>query len=376
MSATKKINNNAAWLPEPKSKNLALSSASYTKPEDNQIVIKNAAVAINPVDWMMETEAGPMVYPHLKYPFVIGSDVAGTVVEVGSLVGRFKVGDRVVGFALGTAPGLDSSTAEGAFQLYTVLRAHMASHIPDNLSFESAAVIPLGLSTAACGLFQKDMLALRHPTVPPAARTGEILLIWGGSTSVGCNAIQLAVAAGYEVITTSSPKNFELCKKLGASQVFDYNSQTVVQDITEVFRGKTCAGAYSIGAGAAEACLEILSKSKGSKFIAMATYPMAQKPLESFVLIRMMFGYVSWNIAHWIKSKMKGVHSSFIFATTLANNGVGNFIYENFLSQALAAGSFVASPEPLVVGKGLESIQGAMEVQRKGVSARKVVVTL
>jgi NADPH:quinone reductase-like Zn-dependent oxidoreductase len=58
---------------------------------------------------------------------------------------------------------------------------------------------------------------MRHP-VADAAPTGQTVLVWGGSTSVGSNAIQLAVAAGYEVITMSSPRNFEYVTPLGASQ--------------------------------------------------------------------------------------------------------------------------------------------------------------
>lgn len=105
---------------------------------------------------------------------------------------------------------------DNAFQEYTVVPAHMASPIPSTLSFDHAAVIPLGLSTAAAGLFEKEYLAPQHPSVSPKP-TGKALLIWGGSTSVGSNAIQLAVAAGYDVITTASPKNFDYVKKLAAS---------------------------------------------------------------------------------------------------------------------------------------------------------------
>jgi hypothetical protein len=131
---------------------------------------------------------------------VIGSDSAGTVVSIGSGISRFKIGDRVVGQARGILKNRNSS-AEGAFQSYTVLSEDMTSQIPDDLSFESAAVLPLGLSTAVSGLFLQDQLGLQLPTAPAKAPTGKTALIWGGSTSVGSNAIQLAVAAGYEVIT-------------------------------------------------------------------------------------------------------------------------------------------------------------------------------
>lgn len=70
-------------------------------------------------------------------------------------------------------------------------------------------------------------------------------MIWGGSTSVGCNALQLAKAAGYEVITTASPANFEYLKKLGASEVFDYNSSSVKEDLISAFNGKEVVGAVA-----------------------------------------------------------------------------------------------------------------------------------
>jgi NADPH:quinone reductase-like Zn-dependent oxidoreductase len=375
--STKTYTNRAAWLPEKKAKSLQVGPASYTPPGSGQIVIRNGAVAINPVDWIMQTASAGLVYPHLESPSVLGTDVAGEVVEVGPSVTRFQVGDRVLGYAIGTAgPPIKTGSAESAFQEYTVLREHLTSLIPDSMSFEDASVIPLGVSTAACGLFQEDQLALQSPSEPLRKSTGETLLVWGGSTSVGCNTIQLAVASGYEVITTCSPKNFKAVKALGASQLFDYNSPTVIPDIIKAFKGKTSAGAYSIGAGAADACREILSHCNGKKFIAMATYPMPQKPLESFVLPRTMFGFVSWNIKHWILCEIKGVNSKFIFAYSLIDNGVGKMIYEEYLPKALAQGSFVASPEAMVIGKGVEFIQEAFDVQRKGVSTAKVVVSL
>lgn len=191
--------NSAAWLTSSKTKILEVKSAPYPTPQANTILIKNGAIGINPIDCLVQDNSG-MVFPWLKLPFVIGSDVAGEVVEVGPGVTRFKIGDRVVGQARGMLKERNSSS-EGAFQAYTVLIEDMASHIPDSLSFESAAVLPLGLSTAVSGLFLKDQLALQLPSVLSKASTKKTLLVWGGSTSVGSNAIQLAVAAGYEVIT-------------------------------------------------------------------------------------------------------------------------------------------------------------------------------
>jgi len=243
------------------------------------------------------------------------------------------------------------------------------------LSYESAAVIPLGLSTAACGLFQEDQLALQYPTTHTKP-TGKTLLVWGGATSVGCNAIQLAVAAGYEVITTASPKNFDYVKKLGASQAFDYRSKTIIDDLIRAFKGKMTAGAITMGSGAAEACIDVLDKCTGDKFISMATYPMPDPRPIHFVVPLIIYSFISFSISNWVKSKLRGIRTNFIFGSTLADNDVGKAIYVNFLPEALAQGTYIAAPDPYVVGKGLECIETGLKVQRKGVSAKKVVVSL
>ncbi|WP_434619945.1 alcohol dehydrogenase catalytic domain-containing protein [Arthrobacter sp. A5] len=86
-----------------------------------------------------------------QIPFILGEDVAGEVVEVGTSVTRFKVGDRVLGLAVGADKDYNSS-AEGAFQAYTVLLAGLAAPVPTTMPYGNAAVILLGLSTAAWSL--------------------------------------------------------------------------------------------------------------------------------------------------------------------------------------------------------------------------------
>ncbi len=369
--------NTAAWIGAKYAK-LEVKSAPYTPPRANEIVVKNHAVAINPLDWIIQV-VGNLVFSWIKYPFVLGSDLAGEVVEVGAGVTRFKVGDRVLGHAVGTDKKRNSA-AEGAFQAYTVVLAHMAAPIPATLSYENAAVLPLALSTAACGLFQKDHLALQHPSLSSTS-TGKTLLVWGGSTSVGSNAIQLAVAAGYEVVTTSSPRNFDYVKKLGASQVFDYNSETVVEDVIEAFKGKTIAGALAIGKGSAEACSDVVHACEGSKVVSMASTAisfetLAQRPGMSPRLLLLVLQLLSSNASLQVKTRMRRVRTKFIFGSSLMDNEVSRAVYVDFLPQALADGHYVAAPEPSVVGKGLEYVQAGFDAQMKGVSAKKVVVSL
>lgn len=366
--------NQAAYLVAKNAKPLEVRTAPYTPPGPDEVVIRTHALAVNPIDHIIQNQ-GDMVYTHLKYPAILGFDVSGEVVQTGKNITRFKPGDRVVAASVGAAKNRNLPSHCG-FQLYTVLLPRMTSAIPDTLSYEKAAVIPLGLSTAACGLFQKDHLALQHPSVPAAKPTGKTVLIWGGSTSVGCNAIQIAVAAGYEVITTCSPRNFGLVKSLGAVEAYDYNSKTVVKDIKRAFKNRTIAGALSMGPGAADKCLDILAGCNGDKVLSMATYPTPATPPKRFVMLQTIVIYLSGMLSLWFKAKRYGVRSAYIFADSLVDNEVGPMIYEQFLPKALAAGTFVAAPEPEVVGHGLENVQRALDLNRKGVSAQKVVVTL
>ena len=125
--------NTAAWIVAKQAK-LEVKSAPYTHPREGEIVIKNHAVVINPIDWIIQA-AGNIVFSWIKYPFILGSDLAGEVIEVGKGVTRFSVGDRVLAHAVGTDKKRNSP-AEGSFQEYTVVLAHMAAPIPNTLSRE------------------------------------------------------------------------------------------------------------------------------------------------------------------------------------------------------------------------------------------------
>jgi NADPH:quinone reductase-like Zn-dependent oxidoreductase len=143
-------------------------------PKPNQILFRSRAVAINPLDWGMQM-MGPKRFPFLKCPCVFSYDVAGEVIAVGSDVSGAKVGDRVLGLTVG--PRFNDHCQLGAFQEYTLLADDMLSPILDRVSFEEACVIPLGLSTSASGMFEKDYLALPRPSVNPKL-LGKTLLVW------------------------------------------------------------------------------------------------------------------------------------------------------------------------------------------------------
>ncbi|KAI1401794.1 zinc-binding oxidoreductase CipB [Hypoxylon fuscum] len=373
--------NRAAYLVDKHGKPLEVRPAPYTAPGPDEFVIKSEAVAINPVDAAVQL-AGNTMFPWLKYSCIQGSDVSGVVVDVGSggkAEQLFEAGDAVAGLAVGTDKRANKAS-EGAFQQYTVLRCQLTSKISDDLPCERACVLPLALSTAACGLFMADHLALDKPRLlPPAAEEARsstaVVVVWRGSTSVGSNVIQLAQAAGYEVLSTASPKNF---KSLGATMVFDYKEADTVARIIDALRGKTCAGALAIGVGSLEACIDIVAAVPGRKFVSRASVPVDMKdvPKSMVGFLKVMIGLMWWNISIGLKAMFKRVSTKFIWGTDLMENEIGLGIYHDFLPDALAKGQYQANLDPVIAGAGLESIQKGIEVCKKGVSAAKVVVTL
>ena len=105
---------------------------------------------------------GDIITPWIQYPFVLGCDVAGEVAAVGGGVTRFRVGDRVLGHAVGSDKQRNSA-AEGAFQTYVVLLAHMASPLPETLSYEAGSVLPLGPLDGGLWTFPKGFSRAEPP---------------------------------------------------------------------------------------------------------------------------------------------------------------------------------------------------------------------
>ena len=315
-------------------------------------MVRARAVAVNPIDGLPGF-ARRVVLPWLRYPAVLGTDVAGDVVEVGSAVTRFQIGDRVLGHAAGVERS-HNRAAEGAFQTHVVLLEHMSARLPDALPYSEAAVLPLAFSTAAAGLFEHDQLALEPPTATAAERD-DVILVWGGSTSVGMNAIQLARNAGYQVIATASPHNFPLLRELGASACFDYHSAEVANEILLHLQGRSLAGTIAIGAGSLKQAIGI-SRATGGSPVASA-YPTPETTMRRAL------------------ARRQGIAVSAIWGGTPVDSVVGPVVY-GFLSDGLADGRYRAAPPPLVIGDGLASIPAALDRLRLGVSAQKVVVTL
>lgn len=345
--------NSALWLPK-RGASFEVGPAPYTHPAAHEVVVRVRAVAVNLIDGIPGF-LYRLALPWLTFPAVVGSDVAGEVVETGAGVTRLRPGDRVLGHAFGVDKS-QNRAAESAFQHYVVLMEHMVSPIPDPLTFAQAAVLPLALSTAATGMFQQDHLGLAMPGAGPVDRA-ETVLVWGGSTSVGSNAIQLARNAGYQVVATASPHNFDHVRSLGAAHAVDRNSPTAVEEILDRIGGGPLAGTLAIGSGSLPKTVRIAARARGGKRIASA-----QAALFTRVTA--------------LRARRHGVRVSSIWGGTLKDNEVGPAIYAGFLPTALGTGTYRAAPDAAVVGHGLDRIPDALRELKNGVSAKKLVVTL
>ncbi|MBR7741875.1 zinc-binding alcohol dehydrogenase family protein [Phycicoccus sp. BSK3Z-2] len=353
--------NEALWATY-RSARLSTGQAAYTRPGRGEIVVRVRAVALNPVDTMTGWNRR-VVYPWLNYPAVLGVDVAGDVVEVGPGTGRLSVGERVIGLALGQERDCNSP-AHGAFQKYVVLRAALVSPIPDQLPYEQAAVLPLGVATAASGLFGRDQLALDLPDTS-RRREDATVLVWGGSTSVGCNAIQLARHAGYRVVTTASPRHHPLVLDLGADVALDRRDPDVVRRTSDVLARRHLAGIVAIGSASTVPTVRIAANvgARRSTESAQRVGVASVQPSPLTTLVSRL-------------ARFRGVRLSTVWGGSVAHERLGAEIFTRVLPAALAAGSYRPAPFSEVAGQGLEAVPDALERLRAGVSSRKLVVRI
>lgn len=180
------------------------------KLKEHQVLIKVKATSINPIDWKLREGYLKQMFDW-SFPIILGWDVAGVIEEVGSQVTSWNVGDRV--FAR------PETTRFGTYAEKTIVDDHLLASIPENVTFDEAAAVPLAGLTAWQALFDHGQL-----------KAGEKVLIHAGAGGVGTYAIQLAKNAGAYVITTASEKNHDLLEKLGADEVIDYH-KTNVKDV-------------------------------------------------------------------------------------------------------------------------------------------------
>jgi NADPH:quinone reductase-like Zn-dependent oxidoreductase len=184
-------------------------------PKANEVLIRVYATTVSAGDWRARTltvPAGLGFVARLIFGVtrprqpVLGTELSGVIDVVGANVTTFKLGDAVIGF-----PG----AGFGAHAEYIVMPADgKIVHKPENLSFEDAAAIPFGATTAYDFMVNKGKI-----------RAGERVLINGASGSVGSACVQIAKYLGAEVTGVCSAANVDLVRSIGADHVIDYNAK-------------------------------------------------------------------------------------------------------------------------------------------------------
>lgn len=337
---------------------VAIREATIPKLRDDYILVKVKAVALNPTDWK-----------HIDYlpsPGArVGCDYSGIVEEVGSKVTKpFKKGDRVAGFVHGSnAVNHD----DGSFGNYIPAKGNIQIAVPDNLSFEEAATLGVGITTVGQGLYQS--LELPLPDQPSSDRIP--ILIYGGSTATGSLAIQYAKLSGLQVITTCSPHNFEYVKSIGADAAFDYKSATCSEEIKQ-YTNDTLAYAFDCISEGTSISISVSSLStSGGVYSTLLPVPEdTVRTINPKVTTKQTFAYT-------IVGEDFTIGGSTKFSANPQDFEFGKMFWE--MSRGLLEEGKIKVHRPSVnkYGKGFEGIVKGLDALRQGkVSGEKLVFTL
>ncbi|KKC23798.1 NADP-dependent oxidoreductase [Sphingomonas sp. SRS2] len=179
-----------------------------------EVLVRVAATGLNPLDTKIQQGFMHDFFP-VVFPYTLGTDLAGTIAEVGPDVTGWRVGDRVV--------ARTDPSSGGALAGRAVVPVTHLVRLPAPVSFEQAAGVPTAAGTAWQALFEVAKL-----------RSGQTALIHAGAGGVGSFAIQLARNAGARVIATASGDGVEIARRLGADQVIDYTAQPFEDAVSDV----------------------------------------------------------------------------------------------------------------------------------------------
>src|SRR6266511_23075 len=253
---------------------------------EDDVLVQIHAAGVNPLDSKIRDGAFKLILPY-RLPLILGNDVAGVVVRVGSRVRRFKPGDEVY-----ARPDKDRI---GAFAEFIAMNEADVALKPKNLTMEEAASIPLVGLTAWQALIERANL-----------KKGQKVFIQAGSGGVGTFAIQLAKHIGATVATTTSTANVDLVKSLGADVVIDYKKE----DFEKVLTGYDVV-LNSLGKDTLDKSLKVLKR--GGKLISISGPPDVAFAKEngSNWFLQQGMRLLSFGIRK--KAKHHGVSYSFVF---------------------------------------------------------------
>ncbi|RUY96031.1 NADP-dependent oxidoreductase, partial [Mesorhizobium sp. M7A.F.Ca.CA.003.01.2.1] len=277
-----------AFVVDKYSKNGTLRLAEMPEPKlgDSDVLVEVHAAAVNLLDSKVKTGEFKLILPY-RWPFILGHDVAGRVVRVGSKVRKFDLGDDVY------ARPRDGRI--GTFAEFIAMDEADVALKPGNLSMEEAASIPLVGLTAWQALVERAKL-----------KKGQKVFIQAGSGGVGTFAIQLAKHLGATIATTASAASAGLVKGLGADIVVDYRKD----DFEKVLSGYDVV-LNSQDAKTLEKSLNVLKP--GGKLISISGPPDPEFAREKGlnVVLRLVLRLLSRGIR--AKAKRRGVTFSFLF---------------------------------------------------------------
>ena len=253
---------------------------------EDDVLVQIHAAGVNLLDAKIRDGEFKRFLPY-RFPLILGNEVAGVVVRVGSHVQRFKPGDEVY-----ARPDDDRI---GAFAEFIAIQEDAMAKKPKNLTMEEAASIPLVGLTAWQVLVERAKLS-----------AGQKVLIHAGSGGVGTVAIQLAKHLGAIVATTTSTANLEWVKRLGADLVIDYRKddfEHILQDYDVVL--------HSLGAETLEKSLRVLKP--GGKLISISGPPDPEFAKDRGLswIVRLAMCLLSSRIRN--KAKRQHVSYSFLF---------------------------------------------------------------
>ncbi len=213
-------------------------------PRRDEVLIEVHAASVNPRDWLIRSGRYPFRWlfsfarlwrDSPSFPLILGSDVAGVVVEAGKRVKRFAPGDEV--YAM-----VPSSRGFGGYAEYVAVPESALAYKPETMSFEQAAGVPLAALTAWQALSVNGRMGFN-----------DKVLVVGASGGVGHYAVQIAAALAYEVIGVCSGANVDMVRGLGADQVIDYKQQRFQDEVWDCNVVFDAIGRESLGS-----CAEIL----------------------------------------------------------------------------------------------------------------------
>ncbi|KAF2746175.1 putative alcohol dehydrogenase [Sporormia fimetaria CBS 119925] len=341
------MSNQAAWIKE-KHANVELGPADKYTPGDGELLVKVEVIGFNPI----EAKIQKFAMQPIPYPNILGISYAGTIDSVGpNTPSHFTPGTRVAVNRTGRALG---DARFGSFQKYALAQSHATSILPASVSLEAGAASICNLATVTCAM---DLhFSFSRPSLDgskPAAQ-GKTILIYGGTSSVGGLAISYAKAAGYRVVTTTSPQHAEYVASLNPDVVIDHkqSASAIVEELKK--NGPYDAIFDTIGLPpVTNIFYDYLGSVGGGKYNTIIPPIGGEKECPEGV---------------------QRIFAPYSFALDEEQNlGLRRWYYEEFVPKGLEAG-IVAPSRPETVEGGLEGVQEALDRMIQGrVSGRKLV---